>query len=343
MFELHLETLKHYPQTIWKLEPTSYWLQLCEELSHYQPPARHLTLKNVERKWELVSSFQKSIRRADLKMALPLVSAMASFPAEWAYFWRRLTIIALEDVGPAAPELVLFVVVCGTLYTPGKTGGDKLYHLVSFLTDRLCSVAARSRVYCSLVVSAEILSRIPVPTFSEWEVTLLDWMAGVTNLEEQPDSYLTAWKAKNKWRGDGLLRYLCLDLPFPLRAVELPVPQHTILYGLPSCGYDMYTRTGRQMLKRLIQSNPDVKRVAAQLPKARNLITVVGECLFFVEGGRICGELLNPDLYRMEQRLFALQFGLPYACWTEMRAAVEGALHSGEVDKLRHEVLASTY
>jgi replication-associated recombination protein RarA len=53
----------------------------------------------------LVSAFQKAIRRGDKVMALPLVSAMHSLPEEYGYFWKRLWVIACEDVGLADDTL----------------------------------------------------------------------------------------------------------------------------------------------------------------------------------------------------------------------------------------------
>ena len=38
---------------------------------------------------------------------LHLLSAIEGMPEEYAYFWRRLCVIACEDVGPAMTHLLL--------------------------------------------------------------------------------------------------------------------------------------------------------------------------------------------------------------------------------------------
>jgi hypothetical protein len=83
------------------------WVSLCDGLREYQAPHRGLAIAK-ERKWELVSAFQKSIRRGDKQIALRLVSAMDRMPTEWAYFWRRLCVIACEDIGPGDDTLTAF-------------------------------------------------------------------------------------------------------------------------------------------------------------------------------------------------------------------------------------------
>jgi replication-associated recombination protein RarA len=48
---------------------------------------------------------------------------MDSMPEEYAYFWRRLCVIACEDVGPADDVLASFVVACATVFPPKRTAG----------------------------------------------------------------------------------------------------------------------------------------------------------------------------------------------------------------------------
>ena len=69
----------------------------------------------------------------------------------------------------------------------------------------------------------------------------------------------------------------------------------------------------------------------------------LGEALFFVEGGRIQGELIYAPLCALEQRLFAHQFGLPSNKWDDLRFLVETALLEGVIDRVREEVLRQHY
>jgi hypothetical protein len=67
--------LLRYPANRWGAVPSSRWLSLCADLCDYQPPSPTLTIDS-ERKWELVSALQKSIRRADTQLALRLIFPM---------------------------------------------------------------------------------------------------------------------------------------------------------------------------------------------------------------------------------------------------------------------------
>jgi MgsA AAA+ ATPase C terminal len=124
MFPAQFQELLSYPNNKWGENVSERWVSLCTALRDYEAPCRSLAI-NKERKWELVSAFQKSIRRGDKQMALRLISAMDSMPEEYAYCWRRLCVIACEDVGPADDVLASFVVACATVFPPKKTAMAK--------------------------------------------------------------------------------------------------------------------------------------------------------------------------------------------------------------------------
>ena len=101
-------------------------------------PAKSLDI-DPQRKWELVSALQKSIRRGDRQIAIRLISAMDNKPTEYAYFWRRLCVIACEDVGPADDTLAAFVVACSTIFAK-KRSGPKNHDLFCFLSEQMCAL-----------------------------------------------------------------------------------------------------------------------------------------------------------------------------------------------------------
>ncbi len=338
-----MEMLREYPLSMWGVEPTERWLSLCNQLQNYTPPPKSLELKNKERKWEMVSSFQKSIRRGDLPLALSMVSAMSSMPEEWPYFWRRMSVVAIEDVGPADRELVLFVMACSTLYTPKKTG-QYLYNLFCYLVAEICSLDHRSRVYCTLTVIEHSLKKITKQEdYQPFEWGVLTWIDGVEQVVDAAGNQMHTWLKKNGWRGDGLLKFIDFDLPFDIKPTKVPLSEYKQLYGLPSCGYDMYTRVGRAMIKKLISVNVKIAKLLHGHQGPGSSIDIVGESLFFVEGGRIRGELINPELYWFEQKMMARAAGFPFEKWIAMRVEVEESLRSGMVDSLRLEALKESY
>src|SRR5436190_21026671 len=89
---------------------------------------------------------------------------------------------------------------------------------------------------------------------------------------------------------------------------ETPLPAHKMLLDLPSYCYDIHTRVGLEMLRRLTRGVPGAEAIRDVLSRWRitNAHRALGEALFFVEeGGRIRGELVWQPLSSLEQRTFA--------------------------------------
>jgi len=273
----------------------------------YETPCRSLAI-NKERKWELVSAFQKSIRRGDKSMALHLISAMDSTPEEYAYFWRRLCVIACEDVGPADDTLAVFVVACATVFSPKRTG-DKNYDVFCFLAEQMCDLSTRSRIYCSYGVIELAATKSALPELSMDEMPILSAIMQRKAVVQAGKNPWQEWQRKNDWRAEGLLKFVGLNLPLDLIKVDTPVPPYKMLLDLPSYCYDMHTRVGLMMLKRLVQGVQGAEGIKEffQQNKVKSAHKALGEALFFVEGGRIQGELMYEPLCRLEQRLFAHQ------------------------------------
>ena len=154
-----------------------------------------------------------------------------------------------------------------------------------------------------------------------------------------------AWEARNDWRAEKLLRFVGLILPLEMTMVQTPVPPYKMLFDLPSNCYDTHTRVGLKMLHRLVQgvAGAEAIREFFQQNKVRRAHKALGMALFFVEGGRIQGELVYQPLSCLEQRLFAHQFGLPLDKWSNLRVLVENALETGIIDRVREEVLRQFY
>jgi len=105
------QELLAYPSRNWDEPASTRWFSLCTRMRDYEAPSKQLAISK-KRKWEVISAFQKSIRRGDKLMALRLISAMDEMPEEYGYFWKRLCVIACEDIGPADDLLATFVAAC---------------------------------------------------------------------------------------------------------------------------------------------------------------------------------------------------------------------------------------
>src|SRR4051812_30098702 len=69
------------------------------------------TLLNVDR-WVANSLLQKAIRRGEVEIAQR--AALSFLKERGSALWRRLVIIAFEDIGIGLPEAVVKTVVAGT-------------------------------------------------------------------------------------------------------------------------------------------------------------------------------------------------------------------------------------
>ena len=79
--------------------------------------------------FEVVSALQKSIRRNDENGAM--YWALEFLPKFEAYLWRRLLIIAQEDIGLASPDTVQFITTqCQAWFTMRRLGGNGECRLV---------------------------------------------------------------------------------------------------------------------------------------------------------------------------------------------------------------------
>ena len=338
-----LDHLYRYPEVMWATPASDRWVLLCDGLRQYDAPAGRLVLAR-ERKWEMVSALQKSIRRGEKEMALHLLSAIDSMPEECGYFWRRLCVIACEDVGPADDVLASFVVACSTVFPPRKTGGDNL-RLMGFLVAQMCDLSNRSRIYCSYsgIESAALKSELPKLSREHESIVAAILQSGATL--ETTENPWSEWKRKNDWRAERLLHFVGLRLPFQMTILSTPMPSSKLLFDLPSYCFDMHTRVGLKVLQRLVRGAAGAEDIRKffQQNEIRNSHRALGTALFYEEGGRIRGELVYEPLCCLEQRVFAHQYGMDADRWWQMRVLIREALENGVVDRVREEVLRQHY
>ncbi|MCU1305398.1 MAG: hypothetical protein JWN45_93, partial [Acidobacteriaceae bacterium] len=285
-----------YPNSNWGQSTSDRWISLCTGLREYEVPCRSFAI-NRERKWELVSAFQKAIRRGEKQIALRLASAIDSMPEGYAYFWRRLCVIACEDVGPGDDTLSQFVVACATVFSPKRTGPEN-YRLFCFLSEEMCELSARSRVYCSYETVNLAIANGVLPKLQPEDRIIVEAIVNQKEAVEAANTRVHEWQKKNNWRAGGLLKFVGLALREEMEIKNDPVPASRMLFDLPSYCYDVYTRVGLTVLRRLVQgvSGAEGIREVFQQSRAKAAHRALGEALFTVEGGREQGELIYPSL-----------------------------------------------
>ena len=320
-----------FPQAEWGQPASDRWLTWCSELKDYEPPQRSLSIRRQERKWELVSAYQKSVRRGERAQALMLVSAMDSMPAEWGYFHKRVATTFTEDVGPADRELVLFAISALKCNTPKKLGAAN-YRMICYLTEKACALPNRSRIYCSLSVIENKMKGLTSwqPTVEQNKLRQLIYMPE----EWASTDRQAAWAVKNNWRGEGMLKWAAGELLIETHQEPDNMPPVQVFYGLPSYAYDMHTRAGIVCLAKLNH------RLTIQHGEAGKLL---GWALFFEEGGKIKGEIRSQELAALEQVIVAKSFGVSQKMWESTREKVSTALRDGTMEDIRNKILWSFY
>ena len=342
-FESKLEELLAYPEHCFGEPASERWLSLCSSLSNYQAPSENFAI-HKDRKWELVSALQKAIRRAEKATVLQVISGMRNMPEEYAYFWRRFCVIACEDVGPSDEMLVRFTIACITVFSPKKMGPEN-HRLLCFLAEQMCDLPTRSRVCCSFEIVSLAVEKRALPSLGPEDRVILDAIARQKAAVHAGNTSLHEWQKKHSWRTEGLLRFVGLELPLEKEIRSEPVPACRTIFELPSYCYDMHTRIGLAVLRRLVQGVPGAHAIRDFFHRTRTNAPhrALGEALFYVEGGGEKDELVYPSLCSLEQRVAAYQYGLPFDQWLRLCDLTVKALERGLIDRLREEVLRRQY
>lgn len=329
-------------------EHVNYWKTLLDELSDeiHRSPSSTLVIKNVGRKWELVSAYQKTVRRGDVPLAIQLVSAMASLNGERQYMWRRICTVAAEDIGAGNSVLMIFVLAASSVFTPSTLPPTQTTALWAFLTRLMC-LSAKSRLYCQLSLLHEAWGErgSENPTFRTSE--LGRQLGKIVSTDFRSTDLLPAarWLATANWRAEGMAvgplwhEMLCTADQEAGRLTVRPwsPPQAVTLKGLPSYCYDKHTQTGKAALSRAC-ALPAVRKVFNEY-RCADKREALGWALFYEEGGRIENELRSTQIGDVEQRFVAHRFGLPGEGWLAVRGAVADFVGSGQLDEIRAYVL----
>jgi hypothetical protein len=341
--EVKIGELLAYPEYHFEEAASERWLTLCSSLSRYQTDCRNFPI-DKGRKWELASALQKSIRRADNSIVLQLISGVANFPHEYGYFWKRMCVIACEDVGPAADTLVKFVIACATVFSRKKMGAEN-HRVLCFLAEQMCGLPVRSRIVCSFEIVRIAVEQRALPSLGQEDRVILDAIARQKAAIHAGNSQLHRWQKKLNWRTEGLLRFLGLALPSETKVRSEPMPRSGSIFELPNYSYDMHTRIGLTVLRRLVQGIPGAQAIRDffQRSKMSAPHRALGEALFYMEGGREKNELIYPSLCSLEQRVAAYKFGFSFDRWLQLCDLIHEALERGVIDRLREEVLCQQY
>lgn len=278
-----------------------------DEYAPLIPSYLPLTLKNENRKWEMVSAIQKGIRRGETVKALRLASALTKHPSHdvYSYLWRRLVVTAMEDVGIPNKELMAIVFLCCDVFSKKSMmaeGAD----VALWLTEALSTAAVKDRSICDLGVIDYVLKEMGDRAYEEatWEGMDEERMVVMQKvLDKEPahamdaiDTYLAAdaWKTQEM----NLVYPLVWDFagdPQDWTALsdDYVVPEVRVIAGLDSYAYDMHTRSGQEAI-RVFSNKPVVKAQFSDMPNV-DRTKVLRWILFYVEAELLDCRLEYPN------------------------------------------------
>jgi len=342
-FQAKCQQLRVYPEQYFGGSASEKWLCLCSLLSECQGPSGKFRI-DKERKWEVVSALQKSIRRAEKSTALRVIAATQEMPEEYAYFLRRICVIACEDIGPGDDTVVKFVLACATLFSTQEPSPDH-FRVLNFLTVQLCELSVRSRISCTYEIVSDAARNSALPPLNSEEKAIVDAILQQKRSIAASTTRIREWQKRQNWRTAGLLSYLGFSIPLESQVKTDPLPASRSLFDLPSYCYDMYTRIGLSVLRRLVAGVPGAESIRDffQQNAVPTPHKVLGEALFTVEGGREKSELFYPALSLLEQRVFAHRFRLRFDDWLRLCDLTLEALGRGIIDNIREEILRGQY
>lgn len=285
----------------------------------FLPPAK----VECSDKWLLSSAVQKLIRRGHEEAAFAVACRL--YQLDPAYLYRRLPVIAFEEVGIADLSLCVDVML---LCSARRWWKDDAMQTIAYITQSLAR-AIKCRALCDLLCWGQILARAqPELIGRESRALLLEAvdpglmlsgcaarlalvaeraiggredelskpirslasLAGPTALETllAPMCRRTA--------GMSIMLLASRRLAGPCHVEQLPLTPVQLIAGVPDCAVDQYTRIGRAVIAQFVAKNERVKRLVNDLPRGVDAVKLVSMGVFHVDGSLLDRRLASDAL-----------------------------------------------
>lgn len=280
--------------------------------------------------WLAASALQKAIRRGDRDVAER--AALTLYRLRGSATWRRLIVIACEDIGIASPDVVAATVEAACDPALRRRLGDVrlllslVRELVAAPKDRsadllagyvhhhprleraratMCNISLSRRIAIASDPSAIIYQR----AIAAWSASGIEWnrerRVGQGDLPALlstfgglgvPSEWLHVVQLAARRTREPLtvmLPLLWLDLS---RArgwiIRCPLPATRKIAGLPLYALDKHTRLGRAALNQFARENTQVRRVLERYVPKRNALSAVQWGAFYTDAASLRERLL---------------------------------------------------
>ena len=271
-------------------------------------------------RWLAASALQKAIRRGDALTAGRAVRTLYRYDPRSA--WRRLLVIAYEDIGIGALDAVVTTTARGAK-ARREAGGDEAAALA---TSQMLAAAPKDRsadLMFAIVLHHPALKSARSRLRSVSVDRRLEWVADPTL--SCCERALAAWHSSGvEERGEprvgpgdlgGLMRtYAELGVPEPLleavrlalkktrapfvlmlpllwleaaegeiELVDSPLPPSSLINGVPLCAIDKHTRLGRQAIGRFARENAEIAQFLKKHAQGSR-DAALGMAVFYADG-----------------------------------------------------------
>lgn len=296
----------------------------------------------VKDKWILSSAVQKLIRRGRREEALDVALRLEELSP--GYLRRRLSIIALEDIGAADEHSALAVI---QLCSSGQNWKEPLAAITAAVT--ALADAAKSRSACDAAclcgtdpavraaklacrgLPADDLLRVARQMEETWAhragaLEILGARQGLTRdqVETQLASVANAFGLSQEAHAllrasGGEVRAMAIMLPLVAEAMAaprtvidslgLPGSMETVR-GVPLCAVDMHTRGGWTVIADFCRASPELRRFRERCGTQLDLPKAVALAVFYLDGCHMMRHIVTEATEELRERIETLEMAL---------------------------------
>lgn len=303
--------------------------RLHDAMTHFQYEHSRAVNPNPTAKWRITSALQKSIRRGYADSARFFARSLLTLDRE--YFYRRMAVISMEDVGAGNPQLVAMYLYASRFKTVRAKYGE--YKVAEFFADQFAR-AIKDRNACDLLVCAdwhpdyakqraeffhydpEMLAEGALGTDDEIERTIALWYLMGTSTFTSPvlpprsgskewfkkvnydlgvselGAYISKWGASKQREGHPIT----IGNTIRLAAKSTGFTEDRLIKGpsigrYPPCALDMHTREGKHAIAML---SKDIGNLY-QYSKLADINKSIGIVLFRLEGHQVDRRMHYPQ------------------------------------------------
>ena len=232
------------------------------------------TVTTESKKWLLVSGLQKAIRRGNAEKARQCGHAILGLDS--TYLWRRLCVIALEDIGWANPVACAMTLAVASSKSFRKAHDER--ELLFFIIDML-SLGMKDRTLCDWV-------NIRMATPEKLHFNRQEFDHQMVNSDMPFVGKFMAVKGRMMMRPELFLAVLPqwkMLQKNPKFWVHVEDRTEEEIRGVPASAYDQHVAVGKRSLAYFAKACPAVRKIVDQFPFVDKL-AVLGGIVFVLEG-----------------------------------------------------------